>query len=329
MIKKYSYFQDYLFREHSADLKDYLNGWVEHLSQEDVIHEFKENPYLGKQVVDDWTTNKRDVNINVKRLLDMIRAEETYVILLMGMGGSGKGTSAWKICELLRKEFNIKTVMPIADKDTLPSWATAISHVYYMEKGDLIIYDEAGVRANSRKSSTKENEMATSWLPIGRHTGAKVIYISQFSAIADVNISRFTNISITKGHTTSAFGNVSERIEVSNNPALKYFSLHPQDINYAGVPSNHKDWACVTSQGQTFMCYLPMPKFYSNALSKPFRKYIERTGGDVKKAEQMAMDDAKQMFLDGQSINTIWSEVFLRGIKKSKQEWADIFGVKK
>ncbi|MDD3840108.1 MAG: hypothetical protein PHP06_05985 [Clostridia bacterium] len=317
-------------------VNDYLYSWVDEFSRGGlwtdpielatpgtVRYDFIWNPGLGKQVIKDWKDNTKSVEIHQQKLLRTIKKEETYVILLTGMGGSGKGSSAWWLLDQLREDFNIKVVLPVkSDADALPEWAEPITNIMDMAAGDIVLYDEAGVRSSSRRSMSKENENSTAWLPVGRHSGAKVVYVTQFSAIADKNISRFTNVHISKGFSTSAFGQDDmERATIAKNPIYAYFQIDPEDRDYARVPSTNKDWGIVMTGGGSNLTYLPMPGFYTEKLSKPFSKYIDKAGGSQADADKLAMADANQMLADGQSAATIWQETYIRGFRKSKEFW--------
>lgn len=328
MIHKAPYYRKWL-DDNFTDANDYLYNWVDEESRGGLWgdtsyppsgtarFDFMQNPGMGKQVVEDWKTNKINVEEHQQRLINTIRKEETYVILLTGMGGSGKGSSAWWLLSKLKDEFNIKVVMPVAsDEEPLPEWADRIPNVMDMAYGDIVLYDEAGVRSSARRSMSKENENSTAWLPVGRHSGAKVIYVTQFSSIADKNISRFTNIHINKGFSSSAFGQDElERSIISNNPIYDYFKMDQDDHDYAGVKSTHKDWGIV-SAGGSYLTYMPMPQFYSEKLSKPFSKYIDKAGGDKKKADEIAMYDAQQMQDDGIKAAVIEVELRIRGFRR-------------
>lgn len=322
-------------------VNDYLYGWVDeharggmwrdppHLATPGTVrYDFFTNPYLGREIVQDWINNTQSIETNQERLLNTIRKEETYVILVTGMGGAGKGSSVWYLLWRLKDEFNIKVVTPIkSDAESYPQWAEPITNIGDMANGDLVLYDEAGVRSSARRSMSKENEASTAWLPVGRHSGAKVIYISQFASITDKNIMRFTNIHISKGFSSSAFGQEdNERASIAKNPIYEYFQISPGDHDYARVPSTHKDWGIVKSGSGAYLCYLPMPQFYSEKLSKPFRKYIDKAGGNQENAERIALTDAQIMLDDGLTSDIIELEMRIRGYRQSKKFWRTFCG---
>lgn len=323
-----------------TSVNDYFFGWVDKYSrgglwtdreqplQGTVRAEFMQNPGLGKAVVADWKTNTENIEIHQERLLNRIKSPETYVILVTGIGGSGKGTSVWWILDKLKDEFNVKVVMPIAsDAQALPKWADRIPNIMDMADGDIILYDEAGIRSNARRSMSKENENATAWLPVGRHSGATVIYITQYASMADKNISRFTHVHINKGFSAGTFGQDGgmERSAIADNPILKYFKESQEQPDYARVPSTKKDWAIINGGG-TYLAYLPMPAFYTDTLSKPISKYIDKAGGDHQKAEDIAMNDAQQMLDDGLKAEIIEVETRIRGFKRSRIFWRKFTG---
>lgn len=323
-----------------ASVNDYFYGWVDQYSRGGlwldknspppgtVRAEFMQNPGLGKAVVSDWKTNCSNVQEHRDRLINRIKSPETYVILVTGIGGAGKGTSVWYLLNELKDEYNIKVVMPIAsDAIALPPWAKRIPNIMDMADGDLILYDEAGIRSNARRSMSKENENATAWLPVGRHSGAKVFFITQYASMADKNIARFTHVHINKGFSAGTFGQDGgmERTAIADNPILKYFKEAQEQPGYARVQSHKKDWAIINGGG-TYLAHLPMPAFYTDKLSKPMAHYIDKAGGDPKKAEDIAMYDAQQMLDDGLKAEIIEVETRIRGFKRSRAFWRKFTG---
>lgn len=306
---------------------------------------FEVDPYLAYQVVQDWINNKRDAQTNVNELVNYIAEDGVNIFLVLGMPNSGKTTTIWKLCEILHHrypKYRIVYVSPLRPLE-LPDWVTWKSDVWKLKEGDVAIVDEASVKDNARRSGSKKNVDDTSWLNIIRHTGCKIFYITQISAMADLNLTRTSNILISKGYGTSAVGmSEIERKHLAENPILQY--LKPT-TNYAGVLSEERDWAVITLKGKTMMAYLPKPLFMSNQLSKTYSRFInmlmtptlkasldaikdedERERAEMRLVEPIAMNAAVQMRVDGQYAQTIRDELAARGYIRPLQYWKEFTG---
>lgn len=362
MIRKNPTFYKWVFEEHFADLQDYLYNWVEESSRGDldypenseqgtVLREFIDDPHLGFTVLNDWVTNRDhptidDPKSNIHKLINYILKPEVFVILILGMPGSGKTTTAYKIAELLKSRYSIKQVAPMIEDGVLPDWIGWITDVSKAESGDFVLVDEAGMQDSARQSSSRQNQEDTTWLAVGRHIGCKIGYMSQLSSIADLNFTRWSNVIISKGYNTSAVGaSEIERKHIAENPIFQY--LKPA-ANYAGISSDEKDWCVVTMHGQTFMCCLKKPYFMNDKLSKPYRRFIEQimtpeisarlaqiTDEQEKQAkkdaliENIAMQWATFMRNDGKSAATIKIQLDTRGYRRPLKYWKIFTGEEK
>ncbi len=318
MIKKAPYYKHWL-EQHFSSVNDYLYNWVEQYSRDQVRYEFEKDPFLGKCVVEDWILNKDTPEINQQKLLDYIRRDAVFVILLLGMPDSGKTTTAYKICEMLKDDYHIVHVAPLIDEGTLPDWIGWKSNPYKLEKGDLAIVDEASIQNNARDAMSRKNRDDLGFLAVGRHIGAKLLYLTQMSSIADLNLTRWSNAILSKGYSTAASSMTTiERAQIADNPILDYLTTAD---NYAGIPSTAKDWTICTHSGHTYMTYLPRPSFMNDKLSRSYMRYIERANGDQKLAEDMAMRDAQVMRDNEHDSNTIYTQMMARGFHRPRKWW--------
>lgn len=363
MIVKNPTFWNWIFIEHPADLKTYLNDWVDKFSTGDVdrymqqgyvepgtvLADFVEDPFLGFQVLKDWIENKENPQQHVKRVLEYITQNGVNIILVLGMPNSGKTTTVFSICEVLHRvygdKYKICYVSPIRPQG-LPEFIRWKSNVWKLRSGEFGIVDEASMKDNARRSSSKKNVDDTSWLNIIRHVGVKIFYITQISAMADFNLTRSANILISKGYGTSAVGMTEiERKHLTENPILNY--LKPAD-NYADQHSHERDWAVITMGGQTYMAYLPPPSFMNDKLSKTYSRLIDnimtrelsarlnsiddehkRDAVEMELVRPIAMAEASRMRDDGEYASTIRDELAARGFVKSIAYWKEFTGESK
>lgn len=323
--------------DHAGKVDEYMKSMVHFESQQWEKDYFYQDPFVGRKVVSDYITNTTDLNINVEKLLSYIRKPGVFVILILGMPGSGKTTTAYKICELLKEEYRILQVAPLITENVLPSWITWATHISKARDGDLCIVDEASIKNNARDSNTKENRGDLDWLAIGRQTGCKILYITQISAMADLNIMRWANIIISKSYKSSAVGmSQIERKNIAENPIFRY--LDPE-IYADCIKPTDQNWSIVTIGGSEFMMYLPQPDFMNEKLSKPYARFIDkvmtpeiaarlaaikddfkREEAEMKLIEPIAMKYAEIMKRD-QTARTIKKELDPRGYRKSLDFW--------
>lgn len=311
-------------QDYQSELDRYLYENIEEYSREFVRQTFEEFPGLGRTVVEDFVVNSEDPLTNSRRLLEYIREPGVFVILLLGMPDSGKTTTAWSLANSLRDEYNIVYVAPLVTEENLPEWVEWKHNPSQLEKGDFAIVDEASIQNNARNSSSRQNNDDLMWLAVGRHRGAKMAYLSQLSSIADVNLTRWSNIIISKGYGTSAVGaSEIERKHIADNPILTYMT---PKANYAGIKSVAKDWAVVTARGTTYMAYLPKPGFMNDKLSRSFKDYREQANGDHSLADKLAMRDAQFLKDNGHDAGTIHRQMLTRGFLRSRTFWKEFTG---
>lgn len=310
--------------DYQSEVDRYLYENVEEYSREYVRQTFEEFPSLGRTVVEDFVINSEDENNNVNELIEYIRDPGVFVILILGMPNSGKTTTAWSIANHMRKfGYNIVYISPLKP-DGLPDWVTWKNNPSQLEAGDFAIVDEASIQNNARASSSRQNNDDLMWLAVGRHRGAKMVYLSQLSSIADLNLTRWANVIVSKGYGTSAVGaSEIERKHIADNPILNYMK---PTANYAGVKSAAKDWAVVTAHGTTYMVYLPKPAFMNDTLSRTYKDYRERAHGDQALANKLAMHDAKLLKDSGHDAGTIHRQMLTRGFLKSRTFWKEFTG---
>jgi hypothetical protein len=279
---------------------------------------------MGRTVVEDFVVNSEDVNTNINQLIEYIREPGVFVILLLGMPDSGKTTTAWAIANRMREfGYNIVYISPL-EPEGLPSWVTWKNNPSQLQKGDFAIVDEASIQNNARTSSSRQNMDDLIWLAVGRHRGAKMVYLSQLSSIADLNLTRWSNVIISKGYGTSAVGaSEIERKHIADNPILVYMK---PTANYAGIKSVAKDWAVVTAKGTTYMVYLPKPAFMNDTLSRTYKDYRELAQGTGMSAKDLAMRDAQLLKDTGYDSGAIHRQMLTRGFLKSRAYWKEFTG---
>jgi hypothetical protein len=143
---------------------------------------------------------------------------QNWLAVYTGPTGSGKSYGALRTCEQYYKGFMDTTFYKVMDTNVAFSASDFIKKVQdgHFQKGELIIWDEAGVGVNSRQWYTISNKAVLYVLQTFRHLNLGVIFTTPTFGYLDAGIRPLF-------HTLLSFTGSFARIRVG--PKIKYASV--------------------------------------------------------------------------------------------------------
>jgi len=190
-IESYGYCEKML-EEHDLELvrhieKDYYDEDVER-----VINLYLDNPIQA------WMILKDLDKPNIKKqneVLDAFSKGKSKIAMIIGARGSGKTATGFWISENLYN-FDKMPVYYVGEginKKVIPEWCHVVGKMKDVPEGCLAIVDEAALQYAARESWRVNSIMLGKQLATARHHGISVLFITQHSRLADINIRRLTD----------------------------------------------------------------------------------------------------------------------------------------
>lgn len=247
---------------------------------------FYKNPHVGLAVA----KNFEMTNLTKKEKFIKIMSKPTLNVIFTGFKGSGKTGLAYWIAEELNKEpYNKKTCIlyPINFTPSIMPWYFyPADNEEKISIGDYCIFDEAQIRINSRRSTTKLNVNFSQFLTIQRHKGISMLMIQQDIEMSDLNEFRLADGFIFK---PSGITQLREKMN-KGNVMMKF-------LNFLR-PLSNKETLYMSSDLQTIILFEnPLPSFWSDELSTPTKNISLsqlRTREDIKRTNQERVQKAKE-----------------------------------
>lgn len=218
-----------------------------------------------------------------ERIIIDFFAEESKIALLIADRRSGKTAFAFWLAEQIA-ETTTREIVWVGRPRKLPPFVKQVKTISDVPRGALAIVDEASLTANAREHSKSTNINLSKLLAILGHKDISALYITQSSALTDLNIARLTDVSIFKLMNTQA-----------QDMDREYVSRIPSWI----MPHSKEDILFVNDK--TFMRFTtPLPKCWSEELSKPYTSIV---------SEEMALEFADSIFSLGYTVPEIVEEL--------------------
>ena len=258
----------------SIAAKYFQNGY-----SDTVIKLARDDPCLMYDIAKDHEVSR---HTKEQKIIDFF-AEESKIALLIADRRSGKTAFAFWLAEQIA-ETTTRKIFWVGRPRKLPPFITQVKTISDVPKGALAIVDEASLTANAREHSKSTNINLSKLLAILGHKDISVLYITQSSALTDLNIARLTDVSLFKLMNTQA-----------QDMDREYVSRIPSWI----MPHTKEDILFVNDK--TFMRFTtPLPKCWSDELSKPYASI---------KSEEMALKFADSIFSLGYTVPEIVEEL--------------------
>lgn len=158
---------------------------------------FFDNPIQAKVILKDFSKSNDQKLRLVAQIFIMGKSKIVYIV---GARDSGKTATAFMFAESVHYEIGrpIYYIAPPVKKEILPKWCRVVATIQEAPNGCFAIIDEASIQYHSREFYTKESIDMSKILAIARHKDIFLIFITQDTALADVNIRRLRDIVIWK-----------------------------------------------------------------------------------------------------------------------------------
>lgn len=166
------------FLDFNFDADDH--GWV--------IDKFAGNPRLAKIVVEDFLTDN-DAKIN------LVSNEVSFgskIFIILGKRGGGKTSLVYFLADLIRRMNKSRQIYAYG-AFRCPDFIRKSFSFNDFEPNSVVIMDEASILLSARDSASGKNRTIIDMLPILRHKGLTVFFISQSSGLLDINIFRMAD----------------------------------------------------------------------------------------------------------------------------------------
>jgi hypothetical protein len=124
--------------------------------------------------------------------------KKSLILLVIGKRGSGKTALGMKFLELFNNKTKKRCHIVGYDDVRLPFWVKKIDDVQDAKLNSVVLIDEGALAFSSRESMKDANKMISRIMAIARHKNLTLIFISQNSAMIDVNILRLVDTLVLK-----------------------------------------------------------------------------------------------------------------------------------
>lgn len=175
-------------------------------------------------------------SVILKRISDRLhKRNQNYLAIVTGPTGSGKSYSALRLAELLDKDFNINRVVFSSDA------FMQLLDEGNLKRGDIILWDEAGVGISARAFMTVSNRVISYFLQGFRSLNIGVLFTLPTMSMIDVNVQRLAH----------AFIETKQIIRSQNKCVLKYLELQTNALTgkvYRKYPRIYLDGKTVMVQ---------------------------------------------------------------------------------
>ena len=138
----------------------------------------------------------KTVNGNFHSLVENFR-DNSLIMLILGRRGAGKTALGMKFVEIGRMFNKIPYVIGF-ENSRIPKWIKKANHLSDIPNNSLVLIDEAGISFSSKDSMKKANKNLTNLLSIARHKNLSLIFITQSSAMLELNVLRLCDVLLFK-----------------------------------------------------------------------------------------------------------------------------------
>jgi len=132
-------------------------------------------------------------------LLEFVKTfrDHSLIMLIIGRRGAGKTALGMKFVEAGYHLKKRSYVLGFSNSK-IPSWVKKVDNISQVPNNSLVLVDEAGISFSARSSMKTANKNLAEILAIARHKNLSLIFITQNSAMLDLNVLRLADILLFK-----------------------------------------------------------------------------------------------------------------------------------
>ncbi|MBT3416923.1 AAA family ATPase [Candidatus Woesearchaeota archaeon] len=187
--------------------------------------------------------------------------DHSLIMLIVGRRGAGKTALGMKLVETAA--ILDKNIFVIGfNNSKIPYWVQNVESISEIPNNSLVLIDEAGISFSSRSSMKQSNKDLAELLAIARHKNLSLIFITQNSAMLDLNVLRLCDILLFKEPSL-----LQTRFE---RKALQ--DMFIKVGNSFSEIKNKKEHFYVISDEFEGLMKAGLPEFWNDSISKSFRK---------------------------------------------------------
>ena len=189
--------------------------------------------------------------------LDALK-KQSLIVIITGRRGSGKTALGFSFLDFLKNNKRRKYIFGLSAR--LPGWIKQVNSLNEIRNNSILVLDESALSFSSRESTNKINKLITKIMAIARHKNLTLIFISQSSAMIDINILRLADVIIIKQP-----GLLQERFERKEIKKL-YEKVKP----LFNKLEDKKKYAYIYSDWFEGLIKAELPSFWNERISKGF-----------------------------------------------------------
>ncbi len=187
--------------------------------------------------------------------------DHSLIMLIIGRRGAGKTALGMKFIEA-GKYLKRKTYAIGFSNSKVPSFVKKVNDIDEIPNNALVLVDEAGISFSARSSMKKANKHLAELLAIARHKNLSLIFITQSSAMLDVNVLRLSDILLFKEPSLLQTRFERKGLQDMFEKVKKTY----EDLE------NKKEHFYVISDDFEGLVKTGLPEFWNESISKSFRK---------------------------------------------------------
>lgn len=124
--------------------------------------------------------------------------KKSLILLVIGKRGSGKTAAGMKFLELFHHKTHKQCYVLGYSDVKLPGWVKKVDDVEQAKINSTVLIDEGALSFSARESMKDANKAISRIMAIARHKNLTLIFVSQNSAMIDVNVLRLVDTLILK-----------------------------------------------------------------------------------------------------------------------------------